>query len=200
MSITAAVLAVMTLISHRAHNATVLFANRQNASQIEASIAHTKASDQWTHYQAKRIRETELAAFCEMIPLTMKGSDAQGVELSKRWQAEIERYAAEEKTIQAQAEQYQKTAEIKQEEARFFEKESEKAHHRGDRYDMGELFVEIALVLGSISLLSRQRVFLIFSVVLTLTGACVTASGYLDVHPFYDEASEAKVEAHDSKK
>ncbi len=197
MSITAAILAVVTLLSHRAHNDTIVFANLQNASQIEASIAHTKASDQWAFYQGKKTRESELSALCELIPLTMKGAEPTGLELKQRWEKEAARYQDEQKDIKAKAEAFEATAVAKQAEALHNKEESERSHHLGNRYDLGELFVEIALVLGSISMLAKRRSFLIISILLTLGGASVAATGYFDYHPFYDET---KVEAVQSKK
>src|SRR5438309_9628107 len=50
MAIIAALLATVTLLSHRAHNATLRF-------QSEANIFQTKASDEWNYYQAKNNRD-----------------------------------------------------------------------------------------------------------------------------------------------
>src|SRR5438128_6368432 len=56
MSIVAAVLAGVTLVSHRGHTETLRLAT-------EADTNHTKASDQWNLYQAKNIRAHEYEAF-----------------------------------------------------------------------------------------------------------------------------------------
>jgi hypothetical protein len=195
MSITAAVLAVITLLSHRAHNDTIVLASRENASQIEANIEHTRSSDQWAFYQGKKTRESELSSLCELIALTAKGSDPVGAELKQRWEKEIARYQDEEKEIKKEAESLAAAALAKQTNALHFKEESEHTHHQGDRYDLGELFLEIALVLGSISMIAKRRIFLVVSIVLTLTGSVVATTGYLDIHPFYDDSKVASPES-----
>src|SRR4051794_35048018 len=70
IAIVAAVLACITMLSHRAHNSTLLYqaeanrllsvANHQlaevNRYQMAANIKHTQATDQWNFFQAKNIR------------------------------------------------------------------------------------------------------------------------------------------------
>jgi hypothetical protein len=56
MSIMAALLAGVTLASHRGHTETLRLAN-------ESTTFHTKANDQWSLYQAKNIRSHEYQAF-----------------------------------------------------------------------------------------------------------------------------------------
>src|SRR4051794_29694461 len=50
VAITAALLACVTLLSHRAHNETL-------ALQIESNDESAKASNKWNHYQAKKNRQ-----------------------------------------------------------------------------------------------------------------------------------------------
>src|SRR5260370_33987999 len=56
MAIIAAVLAGVTLVSHRGHTETLRLTS-------EATTFHTKASDEWNLYQAKNIRNHE----CQMV-------------------------------------------------------------------------------------------------------------------------------------
>src|SRR6266849_9375295 len=50
MALVAAVLACITMLSHREHTETLRL-------QSEATISHTQATDQWAYYQAKKVRE-----------------------------------------------------------------------------------------------------------------------------------------------
>src|SRR5438132_7485713 len=63
MAIVAAVLAGVTLLSHREHNATLLH-------QMQANIENTDAADQWAFYQAKKSREHMYEALSDLAKVT----------------------------------------------------------------------------------------------------------------------------------
>src|ERR1043166_991862 len=60
MPIVAAVLACVTMLSHREHTETLRLQN-------EATILQTRASDQWAYYQAKKNREYQYEIAGEML-------------------------------------------------------------------------------------------------------------------------------------
>src|SRR6516165_5111926 len=60
MAIVAAVLACVTMLSHREHTETLRLQN-------EATIHHTQASDQWAYYQAKKDREYNYDVSAEIL-------------------------------------------------------------------------------------------------------------------------------------
>src|SRR5579872_4306553 len=73
IAIIAAVLAGVTLLSHRGHTETL-------SLQADANIHHTKASDQWNFYQAKNIRSYLYQAFLaqsEFVPVTPETEQAR---------------------------------------------------------------------------------------------------------------------------
>jgi hypothetical protein len=51
--------------------------------------------------------------------------------------------------------------------------------NRADRYDLAEVFLEIGLVITSITLLSGRRVFWHLGLVLSVVGVAVAISGAL---------------------
>jgi hypothetical protein len=59
------------------------------------------------------------------------------------------------------------------------EAEREFAGRREDRYDAGEVILEIALIVCSLTLLTKRRMFWISGMVLGLVGLVVTGSGFL---------------------
>src|SRR5260370_12310655 len=64
MAIVAAVLACITMLSHREHTETLRLQN-------EATIHHTQATDQWGYFQAQKNREHSYdvsAAILEPLP------------------------------------------------------------------------------------------------------------------------------------
>jgi hypothetical protein len=56
MAITAAVLALATVLSHRAHNQVLQLQGEAGQLRTQATTYHTQASDQWGYFQAKKQR------------------------------------------------------------------------------------------------------------------------------------------------
>src|SRR5271155_3195493 len=83
---------------------------------------------------------------------------------------------AREKYTQ-EAERYKQDKEKIQEEARGLENEVAMERKRADRYDLAEVFLEIGLVITSITLLSGRRLFWQLGIVLSVVGVVVAISG-----------------------
>lgn len=78
--------------------------------------------------------------------------------------ADIETYAGQQKDIQT--------------EARNFEREQDRERAQANRFDFGEVLLEIALVITSITLLARRRIWWKVGMVLAVFGVVATASGF----------------------
>jgi len=87
------------------------------------------------------------------------------VEVKEKYQRELERYKDEQKDIEA--------------EARKLEKETDLERRKANRFDLGEVFLEVALVITSITLLTRRRMFWHAGIALGLVGLTVAATGLL---------------------
>jgi hypothetical protein len=96
--------------------------------------------------------------------IEFKDKDA-AAKVREKDQSEIDRYTKEQKEIE--------------DKAKDFEKESAGAQHKADRFDLGEVFLEIALVISSLALLTGKRVFWFLGLLSGAVGLCVAASGYL---------------------
>ncbi len=148
IAIIAAVLAGVTLLSHRAHNETLQM-------QIEANDNLTLASDRWNHYQGKKNRQYLYEAFADQARMNNKDFFNLNAEAEKKvasWEARVARYEEENKEIEKEAREF----EI---EAKRFKNESKHMHHIGDWYDLGELGVEFGLVLCSVAVLTKRASF-----------------------------------------
>jgi len=106
--------------------------------QAEELLSQQKASDQWAFYQAKDIRRYS-AQVAQDTLAQMKGATAP-----------ISKYAQDEKRYVKQR------AEI-QDRAREFEKERDNSARKAVRLHFGEVFLEVAIVLSSLSILMKQR-------------------------------------------
>lgn len=151
MAILAVLVAVVALLGHRSHT--------------EEGVLQTKANDQWAYYQAKDIRlhmDKGLADLEGFVATTDATKAAQAREANL-----------------AEAEKYAKQTHDLQEQAQDLEREAGLESRRADRYDLGEVFLEIALVVTSITLLSRRRAFWYAGVVLGIIGVIVAVTGRL---------------------
>jgi Domain of unknown function (DUF4337) len=151
MAVLAVLVAVASLLGHRAHT--------------EEVVLQAKSSDQWAYYQAKNIRAHEDDLFSELAAV-INSNDAGAVTKFR------EKYAQE-------AERYKHDKEEIQNEARKLEREVATERKRADRYDLAEVFLEIGLVITSITLLSGRRIFWHLGIVLSVVGVAVAASGAL---------------------
>jgi Domain of unknown function (DUF4337) len=151
MAILAVCVAIVSLMGHRSHTEELMMQNR--------------ATDQWAYYQAKNIRLHNYQMSIDLLSMVEFKDKEQAAKVRDKYQSEVERYTKEETEIE--------------EKAKEDENESASAEHKADRYDLGEVFLEIALVISSLALLSGKRVFWFLGLVSGLTGLGVAASVFL---------------------
>jgi len=151
MAILAVLVAAVSLLGHRAHTEELLLQN--------------KATDQWAYYQAKNIRRHTYQLFLDLLSISEGKNAERSVEVKEKYQRELERYKDEQKDIEA--------------EARKLEKETDLERRKANRFDLGEVFLEVALVITSITLLTRRRMFWHAGIALGLVGLTVAATGLL---------------------
>jgi hypothetical protein len=149
MAMVAVCVAVVSLLGHRAHT--------------EEVVLQAKASDQWAFYQAKNIRQHEDELFSD-LGAVVASKDAEGMgKFREKAGQEAERYKHEKAEIKDEADKL--VAEVALE------------TRRADRYDLAEVFLEIGLVITSITLLSGRRIFWYLGIVLSVVGVVVAVTG-----------------------
>jgi hypothetical protein len=149
MAVLAVLVAVVSLLGHRAHT--------------EEVVLQAKSSDQWAYYQAKNIRRHTDELFTDLTSVTPTTNTETLGKLRDKYSQEAERYKDEQNQIQ--------------DEARKLEQEVITERNRADRYDLAEVFLEIGLVITSITLLSGRRMFWYLGVVLGVVGLILAATG-----------------------
>jgi hypothetical protein len=151
MAILAVCVAVVSLLGHRSHTEELLMQNR--------------ATDQWAYFQAKNIRLHNYDMSLDMLPLIDFKDKEQAGKVQEKYKAQVDRYTKEQAEIEEQA--------------KDFEGESARAQRKADRFDMGEVFLEIALVISSLALLSRKRVFWFLGIISGVAGLGIAVTGML---------------------
>lgn len=151
--------------------------------------ANIKASDTWAFYQAKNVRQTvyRLAAD-DMQALLATGNlspeaRAQLEEKIERYTQTVARYddepdpAAPGDSLRGEGKK-QLSAQ-----ARSWERERELASAQDANFDYSEVALQLALVLGSVAILSLSRKVLWISVGLGAIGALLLMNGFLLLFP-----------------
>jgi hypothetical protein len=151
MALLAVLVAVVTLVGHRAHT--------------EEVVLQAKSSDQWAFYQAKNIRRHTDELFTDLTSVQATTDAAALAKLRDKYSDEASRYKNDQKEIEDKA--HEMEAEVVTE------------RNRADRFDLAEVFLEIALVITSITLLSGRRIFWFLGIVLGVVGLVVATTGFL---------------------
>jgi hypothetical protein len=149
MAVLAVFVAVVSLLGHRAHT--------------EEVVLQAKSSDQWAYYQAKSIREHEDELFGDLAAAVSSNDAGAMTKFREKAAQEGERYKHDKEAIQ--------------EEARKLEQEVAMERNRADLLDLAEVFLEIGLVVTSITLLSGRRIFWHCGIVLSVVGVVVAVMG-----------------------
>ena len=121
-------MALVPVLSHRAHTAAVL--------------NQARASDEWGLYQAKKTRQSSISTTVDLLNV-LRPDDAVA-------QARIKAY-------QQHTAKWDTDLLASDHRARGLEERVEAEEHRAGRFDAGEALLQIAVVLASINLLTRQR-------------------------------------------
>jgi hypothetical protein len=78
-----------------------------------------------------------------------------------------------------QKKKYEEQSKAIQEEARGADEAAEANEHRALRFDLGEGFLEIGLVLSSLYFISRKGLFPVLGVTAGVAGAVIAITGFL---------------------
>ena len=151
MSVLAVLVAITTVLGHRTHTEAVLNQNR--------------ATDQWNEYQAKKIRSYNTSLSADLLNVLNVGDKEVAAKLAKgyadhqsKWNEDLKQSA---------------------EKADDLEKQVEKAEARASRFDLGEALLEIGLVVTSVTLLTKSRMYWYFGLIFALVGIASAASAFL---------------------
>jgi hypothetical protein len=146
-------------------------------------ISNIRASDTWAFYQAKNVRQTayelEVAELESRLP-QLAGAERDALETRVAdYKATIARYDNEP---DPEAPDDPLRGEGKRQlmaQAKAFEAARDVAVAKDDNFDLAEVALQLALVLGSVAILAGNRSVLTLSGLLGAIGAILTANGFL---------------------
>jgi hypothetical protein len=151
ISILAVLVAMITVLGHRTHT--------------EAVLQQARASDIWNEYQAKKIRMDNEMVTSDLLALQPSANPAAVASKTAEYKAHIDKWQTELAEEQKQAREYE--ADVAHAEA------------KADRYDLAEALLQIAVVLASITLFTRNRTFFVLGLALGVVGVVIAGSAML---------------------
>jgi len=151
MAVLAVLVATVSLLGHRTHTEEVILQN--------------KVTDQWSYYQAKNIRLHTDQLFADLAGIVTSKDAEASAKLQEKVRTEADRYKDEKKEIETKAHE--------------LEQDFALTHRKADRFDLGEVFLEIALVITSITLLSGRRIYWHLGLVMAAGGIVIACSAWL---------------------
>ena len=152
-----------------------------NKAMKEMLLAQQQASDQWSFYQAKVVREhlyrsQKLRLEVDLLERggVMKPEAREKLESTLKKMAEEEnRYATEKKEIEKEAKKLEHERDVNRSKEPYFE--------------YGEVLLQIAIVMASISILSGSRPIFYFALAGAILGTFFSLNGFLLIFriPFF---------------
>lgn len=142
ISILAVLVAMVTVLGHRSHT--------------EAVLMQSRAADQWNEYQAKKIRSDNTQGSIDLLTLQPSINPA-GVE------KKIEEY-------RTHMEKWKDELAEEQRSAKEMEAEVHHAEAKATRFDLGEAMLQISVVLCSVTLFTRRRLYFFLGLAIGTAG------------------------------
>lgn len=151
MTVLAVLVAVVTVVGHRTHTDAVL-------NQI-------KASDTWNEYQAKKIRAYNTQLDTDLLNVIVVADKEEAKKIAKGWADHQAKWAEDLEKEKKIAEDFQEKVEL--------------AEHKANYFDFGEVLLEIGLVITSITLLTKSRIYWFLGMGFSVVGIVASVMGVL---------------------
>ena len=151
ISVLAVLVAAVTLLGHRAHT--------------EELLLQSQATDQWAYYQAKNIRSHEMQIGADIFGALAPQDKEKAAALHEKYAKEVGRYAGDKEDIS--------------EKAKELEKERDLVSRRADRFDGGEGLIEVGLVICSMTLLTKRRLYWFTGMLIGAGGVAFALTAFL---------------------
>ena len=207
MAVIAAALATVSVKGHQKHNQVLQSQGDANQLMTESAALKVESSNTFARFQSKkgRMEEQERAVAFTKLFAAAPGSEAFREEQVKKWESYIAKNKSAEKEIKVDAtgfpvknddgsendstgalivtgKRFQQMAEEKVKAADAKRSEGEHAHHQADGLDWAHLTLELGLVLCTVSVLTKNKVFWLIGIFSALSGGGLAIMALLFMH------------------
>jgi len=165
MSVLAVLVAVVTLLGHRTHTEAII-------AQTRAAVEQNRASDMWSFYQAKNIRNTSSELTGDLLSVVQVADKKTAETLRSGLEKKQKKWEKDLEETQKQAREIEEKVKEQQEEVTLAEK-------RANWLDLAEALLEIGLVVTSVTLLTRRRIYWYVGLAASMCGIVSTILAFL---------------------
>lgn len=151
MSVIAVLVAVTTVLGHRA--------------ETRAVLERAEASDVWNEYQAKKNRAYDTALITDVLTVATVTDKDAAAKIAKGYASHQEKWADDLKEEQKEALGLENEVKLAESKAKFF--------------DLAETLLEIGLVVSSVTLLTRSRIYWYLGIAASIIGVTSVVCGLL---------------------
>ncbi len=152
-----------------------------NNAMKEMLLAQQQSSDQWAFYQAKVLREHLYRGQKLRLEIDLvERGDRMRPEVKQRIEATLKKMAEEEARYNVEKKDIEK-------EAKKLEHERDVNRDKDPYFDYGEVLLQIAIVMASVSILSGSRPVFYFALVGAILGTLFSLNGFFLIFriPFF---------------
>jgi hypothetical protein len=147
------------------------------AATKEMLSANIHASDTYGYYQAKYLRQVQYQTVADLLETVgTSGDSTKTAALIQRYRQTAARYESEPDTGDGKKELLAK--------AHDWEARRELAVARDPNFELAEALLQIAIVIGSVSIVAVSRWLLGLSSILAICGIALTLNGFFLLVPF----------------
>jgi hypothetical protein len=149
MSILAVLIALVAALSHRAHT--------------HAILAQNRAAAEWVYYESRVAGQAVDDSIIDLLSVTQLRDAVRAAKVQDKYKQRLERKKQEEKQFEASADAL----------------EIQIARHEAaaNRFDLGNVCLEAALVITSVTLLTKRRLFWLVGIGIAFAGIATAITG-----------------------
>jgi NAD(P)H-dependent FMN reductase len=137
----------------------------------EMILAQDQASDLWSYYQAKVIREQLYRGQKMRLELDLLAKETLNPEIRQHYEDLL-------KQATTQAEHYAQQQKTIEEEARKMEHERDLARSKDPYFEFSEALLQIAIIMASVAILSQSRAILGVAIAAASLGTLLCLNGF----------------------
>jgi Domain of unknown function (DUF4337) len=136
-----------------------------------------EATNGWNFFQAKNLRRNALILSVDELELTVKTTPGLSPEARALFEGKISERKAQIAKLTNDPDGKEGLDQL-WEKNKAIEKERDEALRRDPYFDFGQAFLQIAIVIASVALISNGNLLLIFSALCALLGSLCTFNGF----------------------
>lgn len=153
-----------------------------NNAQTDATHRNIEAANTWSFFQAKNLRRNEVRLQIDTLELRLATDPALTEDARQKITAKVTEYRATEKRLTSEPDKKEGLDELFVR-GKELEAQRDLAFKRGPYFDYGGAFLQIAIVLASVAIISGGNFLLFASFLVGALGAIATLGGFTLAFP-----------------